>query len=205
MNKLHTPSLRTLAAGLALLGLQGLALAQFKVVGPDGKVTYTDRPPADGKLTRVQSNTGASVDPSLPFALRGVAERFPVTLYTSGDCGDACKSARELLQQRGIPYRERTISTDEDRQAWQQLNLGAMVPVVRIGGQVHAGFNDGEWSNTLTLAGYPLKSALPSNYKAAATAPLGDRKPAPVAAAAPEAVRTEVPVDRSANPNGIRF
>jgi glutaredoxin len=196
-------SIMSVALGL---GLCGGALAQFKVVGPDGKVTYTDRPPAEGKLTQVKPSTGGSTDPTLPFALRGVAERFPVTLYTSGDCGEACKTARDLLKQRGIPHRERTIDTEEDRLAWQQLGLGAMVPVVRVGGQVHAGFNEAEWSNTLTLAGYPLKSALPSNYKMAAAAPLGDRKPAPAAtASAPEPVRTEVPVDRSANPTGIRF
>lgn len=193
--------------GMALgLTLCGSAFAQFKVIGPDGKVTYTDRPPAEGKLTQVRPSTGGSTDATLPFALRGVAERFPVTLYTAGDCGEACATARNLLRQRGIPYRERTIDTDEDRQAWQQLNLGAMVPVVRVGGQVHAGFNESEWTNTLTLAGYPLKSALPANYKMAAAAPLGDRKPAPAATAAvPDAVRTEVPVDRSANPQGIRF
>jgi glutaredoxin len=200
-------TLRFSIMGVALgLSLCGGAFAQFKVVGPDGKVTYTDRPPADGKLTRVQANTGASIDPTLPFALRGIAERFPVTLYTSGECGEACASARALLKQRGIPHRERTISTDEDRQAWQQLALGAMVPVVRVGGQVHAGFSEAEWGNTLTLAGYPLNSALPASYKGVAPSPLGDRKPVLAAAAsAPEPVRTEVPVDRSANPTGIRF
>lgn len=193
--------------GIALaLGLCSAALAQFKVVGPDGKVTYTDRPPADGKLTQVKSSTGASSDPTLPFALRGVAERFPVTLYTSSDCGDACNSARDLLKQRGIPHRERTVDTVEDRKAWQQLNMGTMLPLVRIGAQVHSGFNVDEWTNTLNLAGYPLKSALPSNYKMASAAPLGERKPAPTAAAAaPEPVRTEAPADRTSNPQGIRF
>jgi glutaredoxin len=202
MNTLN-PTILVIALAL---GLCGSALAQFKVVGPDGKVTYTDRPPAQGKLTQVKPSTGASSDPSLPFALRGVAERFPVTLYTSKDCGDACKSARDLLRQRGIPHRERTVDTVEDQQAWQQLNLGTMLPLVRIGGQVHAGFNDAEWTNTLDLAGYPAKSALPSNYKMAAAAPLGERKPAQSAAApAPEPVRTDIPVDRAANPQGIRF
>ena len=41
-----------LAALAALAGLAGSggALAQYKVVGPDGGVTYTDRPPADTRL-----------------------------------------------------------------------------------------------------------------------------------------------------------
>jgi glutaredoxin len=199
-------TLQTLTAAVLAL-TSSLAAAQFKVIGPDGKVTYTDRPATGGKLTQVRPATAGSVDSSLPFALRGVAERFPVTLYTASDCGEPCSTARNLLKQRGIPHRERTLETNEDRIAFQRLNLGSMLPLVRIGGQVHAGFNDAEWSNTLNLAGYPARSALPANYKAAPASPLAERAAAaPVAAApAPEPVRTEVPVDASANPTGIRF
>ncbi|HEU4644591.1 MAG TPA: DUF4124 domain-containing protein, partial [Burkholderiales bacterium] len=42
-----------MAAAAALFVLTvGAAHAQFKVVGPDGKVTYTDRPPpaAEGRV-----------------------------------------------------------------------------------------------------------------------------------------------------------
>jgi glutaredoxin len=201
MNTSHS-----LAAAAALvLACTGVS-AQFKVVGPDGKVTYSDRPSTAGKLTQVKPATGASVDSTLPFALRGVAERFPVTLYTSTDCGEACAVARTLLKQRGIPHRERTVDTNEDRVAFQQLGVGSMLPLVRVGGQVHAGFNDSEWNNTLNLAGYPARSALPANYKGVAPSPLGDRPtPAVAAAPAPEPVRTEVQVDRNTNPSGIRF
>jgi glutaredoxin len=198
----------SLVVGAALLSLNSMAAwAQFKVVGPDGRVTYTDRAgAAPGKLTQTRPATGASVDASLPFALRGVAERFPVTLYTSAACGEACNVARDLLAKRGIPHRERTVDTDEDRVAWQQLGLASVLPVMRVGGQVHAGFNEVEWKGTLNLAGYPEQSALPRNYKAPAPSPLGERRaPAPAQANA-EPVRTApAPVDPAANPQGIRF
>ena len=78
------------------------ALAQFKVVGPDGKVTYTDRPvppPPGGQVQplRAAVAAAAAARAPLPLELRGVAERFPVTLYTSPDC-PPCDSGRSLLQ-----------------------------------------------------------------------------------------------------------
>jgi hypothetical protein len=60
-----------------------LAMAQYKVVGPDGKVTYTDRPQAAAghQVTSMGlgSNGGNSgVDTgSLPIALRQVVNRYP--------------------------------------------------------------------------------------------------------------------------------
>src|SRR5665213_2717832 len=66
------------------------ALAQFKVVGPDGKVTYTDRAPnvGEGRVTALGVHTApAAAEAELPFELRQVASRYPVTLYsTSGAC-----------------------------------------------------------------------------------------------------------------------
>jgi glutaredoxin len=206
MNKAHQ------LLAVVLLAASAAAWAQYKVIGPDGKVTYTDRPQDNtGKVTNVRASTGGSVDRSLPFALRGVAERFPVTLFTAKDCGEACSVARSLLQRRGIPHQERTIESREDQVAYERLGLGGMVPAVRIGGQVHSGFNEDQWNNTLNLAGYPERSALPANYKAPSPGPLTDRV-APVAppvataaASAPAPVRTDVPVDTTTNPSGIRF
>ena len=81
-----------LAAVAALLSPAVVLPAQalYKVVGPDGKVTYTDRPPsaADGKITPLSSTGSAvAIDPTeLPLELRQVAARYPVTLYVVADC-----------------------------------------------------------------------------------------------------------------------
>jgi hypothetical protein len=43
-----------LIAGIAAVALGGLASAQvlYKTVGPDGQVSYTDRPPTEGHLQK---------------------------------------------------------------------------------------------------------------------------------------------------------
>ncbi|MES2960313.1 MAG: DUF4124 domain-containing protein, partial [Pseudomonadota bacterium] len=93
------------ALATALLLAAPAAHALFKVIGPDGRVTYTDRPPlaSEGKVMPVNSDTGRASDPALPLALRQVATRFPVTLYTASNCGEACMLGRAMLSKRGVP------------------------------------------------------------------------------------------------------
>jgi len=199
----------TLATLACLLCAALPAHALFKVVGPDGKVTYTDRAPpaADGRATTVnRDGSSATTDASLPFALRQVMAKFPVTLYTASNC-DACEMGRGLLTRRGIPFSERTATTEEDREAWQKLVGGQEAPVLRVGAQVMRGFNATLWEETLDIAGYSRTSQLPPNYKAAAAEPLVERRPARPPVPPPETApaTTPAPVDSRSNPNSIRF
>jgi glutaredoxin len=198
-----------IAAAAAVLVLAApSAHALFKVVGPDGKVTYTDRPPPveQGRATTVnRDGSSATTDVALPFALRQVMAKFPVTLYTAAKC-EACDLGRALLVRRGIPFSERTATTEEDKEAWEKIVGGQEAPVLRVGGQVMRGFSAGAWEETLDVAGYSRTSQLPPNYKAAAATPLVERRPArPAAAPAPDAAPAPAPVDQAANPNRIRF
>jgi glutaredoxin len=207
MNTVLSRPPATLAVLACLLLASLPAQALFKVVGPDGKVTYTDRPPpaAEGRATTVnRDGSSASTDTSLPFALRQVMVKFPVTLYTASNC-EACDMGRGLLTRRGIPFSERTATTEEDRAAWEKLVGGQEAPVLRVGGQVMRGFNATQWEETLDIAGYSRQSQLPPNYKAAAAVPLVERKPVAPPVAAPEAPPAPPPVDPRSNPNSIRF
>jgi glutaredoxin len=193
------------AAALALAAPSAHAL--FKVVGPDGKVTYTDRPPpaAEGRATTVnRDGSSATTDIALPFTLRQVMAKFPVTLYTTSKC-DACDLGRALLTRRGIPFAERTATTDEDKAAWEKTVGAPEAPVLKVGAQVLRGFSSGAWEETLDVAGYSRTSQLPLNYKAAAAAPLVERKPAKPATPVAEAAPAPAPVDAAANPNRIKF
>jgi glutaredoxin len=204
----HPSSFRLLAAAAALLVLTaGPVQAQFKVVGPDGKVTYTDRPPpaAEGRFAAVSKDGGSgSAEVALPFALRQVVNKFPVTLYTASQC-DACEMGRTLLTRRGIPFSERTATTPEDRDAWSRLVGGQEAPVLKVGAQMLRGFTATTWDETLDLAGYPRQSQLPPNYKAAAAQPLVERQAAKPPVSAPEPAPSPAPVDARSNPGGIRF
>jgi len=191
------------AAALALPALPALAL--YKVVGPDGSVTYTDRPPVSttSKITTFSRN-GASTtapDAGLPFDLRQVASRYPVTLYTSADC-PPCDGGRQLLQQRGVPFTERRVGSDDDAAALERAVGGRTVPAITIGAQALRGLSPAEWTSFLDAAGYPKESKLPRNYQAPAATPLVERgtaaaqrapaaPPAPVAAPAPEEAASE--------------
>lgn len=182
-----------LPACLSLLALAASLPAQalYKVVGPDGKVTYTDRPPTEQGRAQPLSpsgGTGSEAQP-LPFELRQIASRYPVTLYTTSNC-QACDAARSMLRQRGIPHAERTVTTQQDSQAYTQLTGGNELPMMQVGGQQVRGFSSTEWSSYLDAAGYPKQSRLPGSYTYAPATPMVAVQPAPAAqqpAAAPQA------------------
>jgi len=174
------------------------AWAQYKVVGPDGKVTYTDRPPpaAEGKavpLGRGGRDGSAGGEANLPYALRTVASRYPVTLYTTPDCAP-CDQGRQLLRRRGIPFRERIAATPDDRAAWPKVVGAPSAPALAIGSQMITGLSESTWQSYLDAAGYPRESQLPSSYVPPAPQPLvaaapvaapADAEPAPAPAPAP--------------------
>ncbi len=203
---MNTSFVAAAALGALLALVPPAAHALFKVIGPDGRVTYTDRAPQsnEGKVQPVSRETGRASDPALPFALRQVASRFPVTLYTMKNCGEACALGRALLAKRGVPYIERVAETDEDRESWARVVGGTEAPVLKVGEQSLRSYAPVAWEETLDVAGYPRTSLLPVNYSAPAPVPFSERKaaaPAPTRAAP----ATPAPVDPAANPTGIRF
>ena len=207
--------IQILAFSALLVGTVTASNAQqvYRIVGPDGKVTFSDKPPVETKA-KVTSAAGASgggvASASLPFELRQVVQKFPVTLYTGDNCGP-CQSARSMLTTRGIPFNEKTVNTAEDGQALQRLSGDNSLPFATIGGQQLKGYSDAEWTQFLNAAGYPAASVLPSSYRqspatplvAVAAAPSATVPTAPTAAARPAPVAQPAPA--TANPSGIRF
>ncbi len=217
------PALLASAALAALAACSLPALAQYKVVGPDGRVTYTDRPPADTSLnvTPLGRSSGArlaAAQPAvnLPIELRQLTQRYPVTLYTSDDC-QACDSGRQWLAQRGVPYREKRIATEQDAQALNSLVGGRSVPALTVGAQPVRGFSETDWQSYLDAAGYPRESKLPRGWQPPPPTPLVDVPPRPVASAGPAPVpaparRTPAPTPPAPPPaappapeGGLRF
>ncbi|WP_439587375.1 glutathione S-transferase N-terminal domain-containing protein [Hydrogenophaga sp.] len=213
--------LRLLSASLIALALATPALAQgvYRIVGPDGKVSFSDQPqpaatPSSRPAGASAPSSAASTTAQLPFELRQVNSRFPVTLYSSRDCAP-CNSGRNLLNARGIPYTEKTVDTPQDSDALKRLSGELSLPFLTIGGQQIKGYSDTEWTKFLDAAGYPKQSALPSSYRRPAPSPLveirSEEAATPSTAPATAQGRTapapaEVPVAPPAqNPAGIRF
>lgn len=201
------------ALGVASL-TSGLAQAQqvFRIIGADGKVTFSDKPPASdtrGTVTLGSGVSGIGKGPALPFELRQIVAKYPVTLYVSDNC-TPCTSARSMLLARGIPFAEKTVSSPADVQALQRLSGETSLPFATIGSQQLKGYSDAEWLQFLDAAGYPAASVLPTNYRppaatslvtiAAAPATAPALAGAPVRQAGPAAATP--PVN---NPAGIKF
>jgi glutaredoxin len=216
MTALHpAPRWLALAVLVSLLAAPVLAQGVYRIVGPDGKVTFSDQPPPASVPVRPVGNAtagaSAGAGAQLPFELRQVSNRYPVTLYTGRDCAP-CNSGRNLLNARGIPYSEKTIETPQDGEALKRLSGEATLPFMTIGSQQIKGYSDAEWTQFLDAAGYPKQSALPSSYRRPAATPLVAVRPEAAAtpsAAAPAgapAATAEVPVTPPVqNPAGIRF
>lgn len=202
--------LRALAAVLLAAPLPS-ALALYKVVQPDGSVTYTDRPPQAGSgriITLGRNAAPVKPEAAFPLELRQPAQRYPVTLYTSPDCAP-CDSGRRLLQQRGVPYSERVVTSDEDAAALERTVGGRTVPALTIGAQALRGLSEIEWTAYLDAAGYPRESRLPSGWQPPAPTPLVARMPvppqAPEAAPAADPAATEAPATEPSAPGTLRF
>lgn len=205
----------TAAAVLALLAALAQAQPIYRIVGPDGKVSFSDRPPAGNEKVTPLGPGGRAVDGAsgggeLSFELRQLVSRYPVTLYTGDDC-EPCVSGRSLLSGRGIPYTERTVKTSADLEVLQRLGGGATVPMLTIGGQRLKGFSSTEWNQYLDAAGYPASSRLPSGYRNPPPLSLAPPIPADAPTAAPQPPAAEPvpaappPPPPPANPSGITF
>ena len=187
-------------ASLVALAASAQAQTPYKVVGPDGRVTYTDRPPTNDSGSRVgavRAPTAASDEVTLPLELRQAVDRYPVTLYVSGDDCAPCAAGRDFLRRRGVPFAERTVQTADDVAAFERLSGSHDAPTLTIGSQVLRGLETSSWESYLDAAGYPRESRLPANYRYPPATPLVVRV-APAAAAAsasePQATMPSLPV-----------
>ncbi|WP_066704441.1 DUF4124 domain-containing protein [Curvibacter delicatus] len=209
----------TLAAASLLLALTAsLVQAQgiYRIVGPDGRVTFSDKPPAASDRATALNADGRSETQAaseLPYELRQLARRYPVTLYSGENCAP-CDSGRALLTNRGIPFTERTVTTPQDADALQKFSGDASIPILTIGGQRLKGFMQADWVQYLDAAGYPKSSQLPANYRNPAPTPLVPPPPpvpaaangkTPVAPTVPEAASPRTPTVSPDNPAGITF
>ncbi len=180
----------------------------YKSVDKNGRVTYSEVPPLPGSGDKLTGDSASSV--ALPYALQQVVSRYPVTLYTTADCGP-CITAKLMLTQRGIPFAERTVSSNEDIAAYKKLNNENNFPLATIAAQQLKGYEETEWTKYLDAAGYPKTSALPRNYRNTEATSLTPKKAvekvekAAVAEKSVEAKPSPAPQEPNNNPAGIKF
>ena len=167
------------ALAAALLLAAPSIRAQFKVIGADGKVTYSDREPSasEGRVSALGARAASQpAEADLPFEVRQAAAKYPITLYTTNGVCEPCNQARQFLKQRGVPFSERQAVSEEDIEALEKISGGREAPTMMLGAQVLRGFAADSWTQYLDAAGYPRESRLPSTYQYRPAAPIAQRR-----------------------------
>lgn len=153
---------------LALLSAAGVAAAQsqmYKWKDAAGVTHYSDTAPPPSRDAKVLYVGAASVDgAALPYEVARAVRAYPVVLYTTTRC-EGCALGRTLLRGRGIPYAEKTVSTDADRQQLLQIGGKNTLPLLMVGTRQVAGFQAAAWNEALDAAAYPRTSGLPPGYQ----------------------------------------
>jgi glutaredoxin len=130
----------------------------YKSVGPDGRIVYSDRPPAEGRLEKTityyeQPSSGLS--PQLLAYLEQLKQRSPTSKAASGGgtvlymaewCG-YCRQAKAFLASRNIPYREFDIDTQEGLAAYAGAGGGKGIPLLVHGDARIRGFSVATYEN----------------------------------------------------------
>ena len=156
----------TVAIAACLLACAAQAQTSvYRWVDKDGKVHFSDTPPADRDAQQKRVGGGGPAEEQVPFATQMAMKSHPVTVYTSNDCGDLCSKGKELLVKRGVPYTEKNAEkTPEDAEALKKLVGSFQVPVMTVGEKTVKGFDESRWQSALDDAGY-AKTRLPGQAR----------------------------------------
>ena len=135
----------------------------YKSIRPDGKIVYSDRPPAEGRIEKMITfeNLPSSALPKETFSyveqlkrLKAsapvVASRESIVLYSATWCG-YCANAKAYLADKGISYQEIDIDTSEGKAAFAQAGGGKGIPLLLAGRQRVQGFSSAAYDEIFAI------------------------------------------------------
>ncbi len=147
-----------------LIMIMGMELAVagqvYRWVDERGVVQYSDQPPPPKarKVETLKPRANVVETDKEGYALRRARETSPVALYVT-DCGEPCNLALDFLARRNIPYdRKNPQNVPEDAVELKRLAGALEVPVIKVGGRHHKGFDPAAWEVLLSAAGYPVRA-----------------------------------------------
>ena len=162
----------SLLAALALLITHPITAAAtvYKTVGADGKVIYTDQPPADSKtaatlniaeqpssplpasVLKYQEQLAKSADKRLrePAPVRANLSATP-TLFSAAWCG-YCRKAKSYMSIHKIAFQEIDIDTESGARAFFEAGGGSGVPMLIVDGRVTRGFSESSYNQVFAKA-----------------------------------------------------
>lgn len=180
MNAAARAAFLTLAYLFALAGAQAQQL--YRWTDEKGRVHITDTPPpasAKGVQKKAAAGAGAAAkDPAVQsFELIAAMKDFPVVLYTSPSCKEACDMARAALNKRGVPFKEVQVWDADSNEELKKVSGGDEVPTLTVGRSVQRGFQQDAFDALLDSARYPRAGLLPARSQAAPSPPEGYTAP----------------------------
>jgi glutaredoxin len=147
----------------SLLAFALAAEAQlYRWTDESGAVHYTDTPPpanAKNVQKKASARPGGAEAAQRPYALQQAVKNFPVTIYTSKDCGDPCKKGLDYLNKRGVPFTEKVVAKQDEIDELTKLAGAPRVPVMVVGVTVLKDYEEQGWNEALDTAGYPKTGA----------------------------------------------
>ena len=171
---------RTLVLVVATVAAASAWAQQYRWVDEKGRVHYTDTPPPPSAKSAQKKNLkGNELGQQPSYELTQAIRNAPVTLYTFTECKAPCQMARDVLNKRGVPFREKLVSNQQMMDELNQVSGGLSVPVMVVGSQVEKNASPEAFNQALDIAGYPRAGvARPGNQKE----PAAPKPPAPPAA-----------------------
>ena len=171
--------LKTLA--LLLLSATCAWAQQYRWVDENGRVHYTDTPPpASAKSSQKKNLRANELGQQDSYELMQAVRTAPVTLYTFTECQAPCQMARDVLNKRGVPFREKQVASQQMLDELQKVSGGLTVPVMVVGSQVEKNASPDAFNQALDNAGYPRAGvAKPRNQQAPAKPAPEDKPGAP--------------------------
>jgi glutaredoxin len=156
----------------------GAGAQVYRWTDDQGRTHITDTPPpTSAKGVKKSSAPTAATSPATapqpagqePFALQQAKTKYPVTLYTVRDC-EGCNAARKLLNARGVPFKETSVTDAAQMEEFKQVVGGNAVPAIVVGSTVQKGFDEIAYQRLLDAAGYPATGILPPRNQGEPTA-----------------------------------
>ena len=123
-----------------MLALAPVGAEIYKWVDGNGRIHFTDQPPAgqDAEQVSVRINTYTSPEVS-PLDSR-VAAGGKVVMYSASWCS-ACQQAKDYFEAQGIPYTEYDVEkSNKGKRDFKKLG-GKGVPVILVGNTRINGFS----------------------------------------------------------------
>lgn len=112
----------------------------FRWVDENGKIHFSDKPPANGKAETMELRINVYTGPEISSLSQPFASRDKVIMYGTSWCS-YCKKAKRYFKKKGIAFVEYDIEKSrKGKREYKKLN-GQGVPIILVGSKRLNGFS----------------------------------------------------------------